>query len=344
MDEGDGGVDGMRSRQQTQSMLLVGGQRVLAAEGDSEELLRFYGGLFARLAKEVRHTGDLTRYVGYQSAVGGEYHLHFFGIEVERIEDIPAGMVAWDLRGDTWTVWQAGGGRDVLVAEERVAWLWCERSPAGRWTGEFAARLPISVEGGGTAGRREVWVSANAPVGVGLEADGSGDAVYLVDDDPSWPQQYREFARWLVGCLGADVALRVEHYGSTAIPGIPAKPIIDVLVEIPSFARAKQRAVPRLDGPEWEYWWYAGHMTFIKRRGFMGPRTHHVHMAPRGHRLWEGIAFRDYLRSHPDEAARYAALKRELAAAYRADRERYTQAKTAFVQEVLAKALKRGTL
>jgi len=69
----------------------------------------------------------------------------------------------------------------------------------------------------------------------------------------------------------------------------------------------------------------------------MGIRTHHVHMAPRGHTLWEGISFRDYLRRHPGEAARYAALKRDLAARHAHDRERYTQAKTQFVREVMAK-------
>jgi GrpB-like predicted nucleotidyltransferase (UPF0157 family) len=328
----------MRPGRQTPSLLLVGGQQVLAAEGDSEEMFRFYGGLFGRLSGEVRHTGDLTRYVGYQSRLGGQDYLHFVGIEVERIEGIPAGMVAWELTGDTWTVWEAGDGQDVLLAQERVDWLWCERSPAGRWTGEFTARAPAGSGGEGTAERREFWVSASAPVGIGLEVDASSDEVHLADYDPSWPQQYNKFARWLRDCLGDDVALRVEHYGSTAIPGMPAKPVIDVLVEVPSFAQAKARIVPRLDGPEWEYWWYSDHMVFIKRKTLMGQRTHHVHVAPRGHRLWEGITFRDYLRSHPQEASRYAALKRELAQGFREDREGYTQAKTAFVREVLAKA------
>ena len=65
-------------------------------------------------------------------------------------------------------------------------------------------------------------------------------------------------------------------------------------------------------------------------------------LAPAGHRLWEGIAFRDYLRAHPEVAARYAALKWELAAQYREDREGYTEAKTAFVRDVTDKALQEG--
>jgi GrpB-like predicted nucleotidyltransferase (UPF0157 family) len=59
-------------------------------------------------------------------------------------------------------------------------------------------------------------------------------------------------------------------------------------------------------------------------------------MAPQGHKLWEGLAFRDHLRAHPEDAARYAALKHELASDYREDRERYTRAKTTFVQEIIS--------
>ena len=95
----------MRHRQQSPSLLIVGGQRVLAAEDDPEAFIRFYGGIFARLTKEVRHTGDVTRYVGYQSSVGGGDYLHLIGIEVQRIEDIPAGLVAWDLSDETWTLY-----------------------------------------------------------------------------------------------------------------------------------------------------------------------------------------------------------------------------------------------
>ena len=70
----------------------------------------------------------------------------------------------------------------------------------------------------------------------------------------------------------------------------------------------------------------------------MGQRTHRVHMAPQGHEIWKGLVFRDTLRSHSEEASRYAALKQELAAGYREDRERYTQAKTEFVRKVTSRA------
>jgi GrpB-like predicted nucleotidyltransferase (UPF0157 family) len=72
----------------------------------------------------------------------------------------------------------------------------------------------------------------------------------------------------------------------------------------------------------------------------MGKRTHHLHLAPAGHEIWNGLAFRDYLRTHPEEAARYASLKRQLAESHQTDRERYTEAKTEYVKKVTEKALK----
>ena len=257
---------------------LVGAQRVLGP--DPEEVLRFYGELFARLTREVRETGDLTRYVGYRGEAGDGASLHFLGLEVERIPRIPEGMVAWELGDDAWTTWEPRSGGDADARRQPIEWRWLveSSSAAGRWCGE-----PTGLH-----------VSANAYVAVGRQAD--SDDVALVDYDPSWPQQAASMAEWLHERLGAAVALGIEHYGSTAIEGMPAKPVV------------------------------------------MGPRTHHVHMAPAGHEAWDAIAFRDYLRSHPDEAARYAALKRELAATHHKDRERYTLAKTRFVREATARA------
>jgi len=65
--------------------------------------------------------------------------------------------------------------------------------------------------------------------------------------------------------LGPGVALRVEHYGSTSIPVCPAKPIIDILVEIPSWEEGRKRAIPVFNSPEIEYWFYNDHMCFILR-------------------------------------------------------------------------------
>jgi GrpB-like predicted nucleotidyltransferase (UPF0157 family)/predicted transcriptional regulator YdeE len=327
------------STQENTNLLLVGGQQVLAANDNFEETLGFYGDLFRRLTREVEHTGDRTRYVGYRSAMTRTEHLHFIGIEVDRIEEIPRGMVAWELDDNRWTVWETRNGQDLVVMQEDISWQWLDRPPSGRGrtTGEFSACLPAKLDGNALPAANAFWISANAYVGL-QRTDADSDEVHLADYDPAWPQQFDQMASWLRAHLGSELVTRVEHYGSTSIPGMPAKPVIDVLVEIPSFSAAKRRAVPQLNEETWEYWWYSGHMTFIKRRRLQGKRTHHIHMAPRGHPVWEGLVFRDYLRSHPDEASRYAALKRELATELREDRERYTQAKAEFVREVIAKA------
>jgi len=318
---------------------LVGGQQVLSTQDDFEAMMSFYGGLFNRLKKEVKHTGDLIRYVGYQSPGDENDHLHFFGIEVDHIEQIPAGMVSWSLDDSTRTVRETREGRDVIISQDDITWQWLAPSSSGgkRYTGEFT--LPAESSDQPVSPCREFWMSANAYVGL-RESDMSDDEVELVDYDPSWPQQFEEMADRLRDDLDADIALRIEHYGSTAIPGIPAKPVIDIAIEIPSFSAAKPHILPSFNSETWEYWWHSGHMIFIKRAKLMGQRTHHIHMAPKGHQLWEGLAFRDYLRSHPEERENYANLKRKLAVDYRKDRERYTQAKTEFVREVTSKVVR----
>lgn len=324
-------------------MQIVGAQQIIASDSDIKNLIRFYEGLFGRLIKEVKNTGNLTRYVGYQSVVSGKENLHFFGIEVDGIEDIPEGMVAWDLSDNIWTVRQAKDGQDVVISQKNISWRWIDKSPSGsgKCVGEFAVLSSAESITKENSEYRDFWISANAYVKP-PEKDADNDEVHIVDYDPSWPQQFEEIAGWLRDYLGTEIALRVEHYGSTAIPNMPAKPIIDVLVEIPSFSEARQHVIPLLNSEKWEYWWYSDHMIhmiFIKREKLMGRRTHHIHMAPRGHRLWQGLTFRDYLISHDKEASRYATLKRELANSYRKDRERYTEAKTTFVNEIISKAL-----
>jgi GrpB-like predicted nucleotidyltransferase (UPF0157 family) len=232
-------------------------------------------------------------------------------------------MLAWELRAGEQIVWRHG---EAIPSRSPITWKWLDRLPSGRWMGEF-----------GLDGEPPWWISAHAYVDP--HAAAPDDAVALVDPDPTWADRYQEMAHWLRQRLDPAIALRIEHYGSTAIPGIPAKPIVDILIEVPSFAAAKQHVLPALNDERWEYWWYADHMMFIRRARAMGPRTHHLHLAPRRHRLWEGLAFRDYLRAHPQTAARYAALKRELAQAHRQDREAYTEAKTAFVRQITARAL-----
>jgi len=312
-------------------MKLVGGQQLNWASGDHS----LYVQLFDRLPREIRSRGDALRFVGYESRQKEGGSVRFLGVEVESFDhNIPAGMFGWELTDTRWTIWRDNQGDLAADWQEDIRWLWRSGRDSGT-TGEFSAYGP---GGWGRNGMpRDMLMVANAhfPAGGG----GPRDDVQLVDYDPSWLCQYSEMAEWLHSELGETIAMRVEHYGSTAIEGMPAKPVVDILVEIPSFQAAKKRAIPLMNGREWEYWWYSGHMVFIKRREYMGRRTHHIHLAPREHEIWKGLAFRDYLKSHPDEARRYADLKRHLAAAHQHDREAYTDAKSAFVTGITTKAL-----
>jgi GrpB-like predicted nucleotidyltransferase (UPF0157 family) len=315
------------------TMFLVGGQRVFADGCAPEERLQFIGKLFQRLTAEVTHIGDVTRYMSFQGRIEAEGEFEFFCVEADRVEDIPRGMVAWELDESRLRLRAA---QDLPEPHERtfgLQWEWLERARQGPrpWVGEFS----VTGTPGGMPHR--LRLCANAYVGLHV-TDAASDSIAIAEYDPGWPREYERFAPWLRETLGSDIALKLEHYGSTAIPGMPAKPIIDILVEIPSFEEARRRVLPRLNDPRWEYWWYGDHFTFIRRDRLMGERTHHVHMAPRGHPLWQGIPFRDYLRTHAAEAEAYAALKRALAASHDGDRERYTLEKTDFVREILRKA------
>ncbi len=310
-------------------LLLVGAEAIFPREGAAEDRMRFLGDLFPRLTRDVRHTGSISRIVGFQGFAAELDEMEYVGIEVNLVESVPRGMVAWELGPE---VFRRRTNQDPRGASAHpIRWIWRDAGPTGeRPIGEFAP----TREGSGLPARLRLTTNAYLTMLPG----GSGDEIELVDYDPSWPERFVHCKRWLESILGPDTALRVEHYGSTAIAGIPAKPIIDILVEIPDFEVAMPRVLPSLNNPLWEYWWYKDHLTFIRRDRLGGTRTHHLHMAPRGHALWQGVAFRDYLRSHPEDASRYAELKRGLARDFSGDRERYSDQKTAFVREIARKA------
>ena len=283
--------------------------------------------------REVKHAGEVTRQVQYATGAGDNDYIHFLGIEVGRVEGIPEGLTAWDIDGDSWRILQSARGEDVVVWRETLRWKWLDQSVPGRLCGEFAAKCPAEWSDEAPV-LREFRTVSNGYVGVPVDDD-----IQLVDYDPSWPQKYMEMQEWLKGLLGPEIALRIEHYGSTSIPGMPAKPVIDILVEVPSFEEARKRVIPVLNRPEVEYW-CSDHMRFYIRDSVTGVRTCHLHMAPAGHTIWRGLVFRDYLRANPEDASRYVDLKRELAGRHREDRAAYTDAKEAFVLEITAKALR----
>jgi GrpB-like predicted nucleotidyltransferase (UPF0157 family) len=140
--------------------------------------------------------------------------------------------------------------------------------------------------------------------------------------------------------LGEGLVRAVEHIGSTAIPGLEAKPVIDLLVGVRSLPEARALAPPAL-----EVLGYAfasepvANQLFFWRGPADGPRSHHAHLVEHDGPLWRWqMLFRGYLRAHPEEAARYAALKRQLALRFPTDRVGYSSAKAAYIDEVVAKA------
>jgi len=167
---------------------------------------------------------------------------------------------------------------------------------------------------------------------------GSGlHPVEIVAYDPAWPAQFAEVGRELRAGLG-EVALRIDHIGSTAVPGLAAKPIIDIQISVAdleplaAFRQPLERLgyVYRADNPE------------RTKRYFREPpgraRTHvHVRRAGSFSEQW-ALLFRDYLRFHPEAATEYAWEKRRLAIRFRDDRRGYTDAKGPFLWELIRRA------
>ena len=172
----------------------------------------------------------------------------------------------------------------------------------------------------------------------------SADArkVVLVEYDTQWPIRFREEAERIRGAIGRAV-VSIEHIGSTAVSGLVAKPILDILVGVRRLEDSAECVGP-LGGIGYEY--VPEHEALFPERRYFhkgppGRRTHHMHLVEYGGGFWtEHVLFRDYLRTHPDEATRYASLKRELAALVGHDPHLYTDGKTAFIRHAVAKARK----
>jgi GrpB-like predicted nucleotidyltransferase (UPF0157 family) len=159
-------------------------------------------------------------------------------------------------------------------------------------------------------------------------------AVAVVDYDGEWPRMFEEEAGRIREACGGTI-LTIEHIGSTSVPGLAAKPIIDMMPGVANLTVARAVVIPAMERIGYESlgaYGIAGRLYF--RRG--EPRSYHVHMFEVGQGEWEKhLVFRDYLREHPEAVKEYAALKRELAEKHREDREAYTTAKSPFIQGIL---------
>lgn len=147
------------------------------------------------------------------------------------------------------------------------------------------------------------WVGESAP---------PADPIVIVDSDPGWPAAYERAAETIIRALGETI-VRIEHVGSTSVPGLPAKPIIDIDVQVPD-SSAEETYVPGLTAAGYRHVlrepWWNGHRMLVPERGGVN-----LHVFPDGApEPLRHLLFRDWLRSHPDDRELYAAAKRELAA------------------------------
>jgi GrpB-like predicted nucleotidyltransferase (UPF0157 family) len=162
------------------------------------------------------------------------------------------------------------------------------------------------------------------------------DRIVMVDYDPVWPEQFQGLGTRLRAALGS-LALRIDHIGSTSVPGLAAKPILDVQISVVALELVEAYR-PALESVGFH--WRADNPERTKRyfREAVGPRIH-IHVRAAG--SWGkqfALLMRDYLRTHPDEAGSYAALKRELAERFGADRQAYTDAKDPFIWALMFRA------
>ena len=165
----------------------------------------------------------------------------------------------------------------------------------------------------------------------------SDDPVVVVPYDPGWPSLYEHERLRVVDALG-DLVRAVEHVGSTAVPGLSAKPILDILVGLRRLEDG-QRCIEPLEILKYEYRGEAGVPGRLFFRKFTrGERTHHLHVVELHGREWRRpILFRDALRQDGTLTAEYGQLKASLAREFSRDRERYTELKAHFIEQVLSR-------
>lgn len=171
--------------------------------------------------------------------------------------------------------------------------------------------------------------------------------IEVVPYDPAWPAQFAQLQAVLALAVG-DLSLAIEHVGSTSVPGLAAKPILDIVIVIQN-RLALPRVIERLAPLGY---FHQGDLGLAGREAFEREDTdvprdgsgktwpkQHLYVCPAGNiHLLRQVAFRNYLRAHPEDAAAYGELKLRLAEDFRNDRRAYTEAKTEFITAIYREA------
>lgn len=171
--------------------------------------------------------------------------------------------------------------------------------------------------------------------------------IIIVDYNPDWPRFASVESKYIIEAVGNDVINRIEHIGSTAIPGLCAKPSIDFLLEIleitncdlliKQLQKSGYHFIPKPENPP-------PHMMFVKgysESGITG-QIFHIHVRYPGD--WDEIVFRDYLIKNPSLQAEYSMLKRKHAKEFRYNREKYTDSKSTFIKNTTLTARKNNKM
>ncbi|SHE15107.1 dephospho-CoA kinase/protein folding accessory domain-containing protein [Chlamydia abortus] len=166
---------------------------------------------------------------------------------------------------------------------------------------------------------------------------GSNSSVVVVPYDPDWVQLFEKLREFVLPVV-SDLIVTIEHAGSTSVPGLAAKPIVDMDVIVPSQADV-HIAIQRLSTLGYIH---EGDLGIAGREAFIPPDhlpRHHLYVCTQENDEYKRhILFRDYLRSHPDDSEKYGELKLELAQRFHNDRKAYTNAKSEFVEQILQRA------
>src|SRR5215469_14389195 len=175
------------------------------------------------------------------------------------------------------------------------------------------------------------------------------EEVAIVPYDARWPERFRQEEQHLRTVVPRELVGCIEHYGSTAVPGLAAKPIVDMLIEVTDLEATRARVAPILEAEGYDYFWRPTfgddvppfYAWFIKRNSPSGVRTHHIHMVEASFtEHWDRLLFRDYLIRYPATAREYSLLKFRLAAEHPHDRIAYTAGKSEFIASVMQCAKK----
>jgi GrpB-like predicted nucleotidyltransferase (UPF0157 family) len=165
--------------------------------------------------------------------------------------------------------------------------------------------------------------------------------IHIVDYDPRWPARFDEERSQLLDVV-CDWVTGIEHIGSTSVPGLAAKPVIDMLVGVQSLADADQRCITPICELGYEYVpefeTVMPYRRYFRRLTDGLNRSHQIHLVEKESEFWERhLLFRDYLRAHPEQAREYEQLKRRLAPQF-SDVNDYAAAKTEFIRAAEARA------